>query len=71
MPTADELRALTGRRVMLRLVPEAGDEEVAGRIVGTLDADDGLVVVFEREGSPGRRFSCNYQHIAFVETREP
>jgi hypothetical protein len=67
MPTADEIRALTGRRVLLRLVPEAGGETVEGRLAGTLEAADGLVVVIEREGSPERRFSCNYQHIESLE----
>jgi hypothetical protein len=69
MATADEVRALAGRQVSLRLAPEAGGEVVEGRLVGTLDAADGLVVVVEPEGSPGRRFSCNYQHIAVLEPR--
>jgi hypothetical protein len=67
MATADEVRVLAGRQVSLRLTPEAGGEVVEGRLVGTLDAADGLVVVVEPEGSPGRRFSCNYQHIAVLE----
>lgn len=69
MPTADQVRELTGRRVLLRLLPEAGGETVEGRLTGTLEAADGLVVVVEPEGSPGRRFSCNYQHIAVLEER--
>jgi hypothetical protein len=67
MPTAGDVRALTGRQVLLRLVPEAGGESVEGLLAGTLEADDGLVVVIEPKGSPGRRFSCNYQHIALLE----
>jgi hypothetical protein len=70
VPTADEARALTGQRVLLRLVPEAGGETVEGRLAGTLEAADGLVVVIEREGSPERRFSCNYQHIAVLEKHD-
>jgi hypothetical protein len=69
MPTADQIRELTGRRVSLRLIPEAGGETVQGRLAGTLEAADGLVVVIEPEGSSGRRFSCNYQHIATLEER--
>jgi hypothetical protein len=69
MATPDEVRALTGRQVFLRLTPEAGGEVVEGRLLGTLDAADGLVMVVEPEGSPGRRFSCNYQHIAVLEQR--
>jgi hypothetical protein len=70
MPTADEVRDLTGQKVLLRLVPEAGGETVEGRLAGTLEAADGLVVVIEPEGSSGRRFSCNYQHIAVLEKRD-
>jgi hypothetical protein len=67
MPTVDEIRALNGSDVSIRLVPEAGGETVAGRLVGTLDAADGLVVIVEPRDSPERRFSCNYQHIATIE----
>ena len=70
MPTVEEVRSLTGQQVLLRLVPEAGGETVEGRLAGTLEAADGLVVVVEREGSGGRRFSCNYQHIAELQKRE-
>jgi hypothetical protein len=51
-------------------VPEAGGETVEGRLAGTLEAADGLVVVIERDGSPERRFSCNYQHIAVLEKHD-
>ncbi|MDQ6741513.1 MAG: hypothetical protein M3Z97_01195 [Candidatus Dormibacteraeota bacterium] len=70
MPTADEVRNLAGREIVLRTVPEAGGETVEGRLVGTLEAADGLVVVIERDGSSGRRFTCNYQHIAVLEERD-
>ncbi|HKF18808.1 MAG TPA: hypothetical protein VKF14_16680 [Candidatus Dormibacteraeota bacterium] len=69
MPTADEIRALKGADVSVRLAPETGGEVVKGRLVGTLEADDGLVVVIQPEGDPNRRFSCNYQQIASVERR--
>ena len=70
MPTADEVRALEGRHVRVRLTPEAGGETVEGRLVGTLEADDGLVVVVERAEAPDKRFSWNYQHIAALESSE-
>jgi hypothetical protein len=70
MPTADEVRALQGRQVRLRLAPDAGGETVEGRLVGTLDADDGLVVVVEPAGAPEKRSSWNYQHIAALEPSE-
>jgi hypothetical protein len=69
MATPDEVRSLTGRQVFLRLTQDAGGEAVEGRLVGTLEAADGLVMVVEPQGSPGKRFSCNYQHIAVLEQR--
>ena len=71
MPTAAAIREFQGAEVRLRLVPEAGGEEVEGRLVGTLDAADGMVVVVEPRTAPDRRFSCNYQHIASIERRPP
>jgi hypothetical protein len=65
MPSSDELRGLTGRRVALDLTPAGGGGTVRGRIVGTLDAADGLVVVVERDDQPGRA-SLNYQHVSEV-----
>ena len=66
MPTASEVQALEGRTVAIRLVEQAGGETVEGRLVGTLEAADGLVVVVEPKGEPGKRFSCNYQHISTI-----
>ena len=62
MVTAQEVRDLTGKRVALQLARGALADRVAGRLVGTLEAADGLVAVVEREGEPGQ-FTCNYQHI--------
>lgn len=67
MPTAAEIRELQGADVAVRLVPEAGGELIEGRLVGTLDADDGMVVVVEPRSAPDRRLSWNYQHIAAIE----
>ncbi len=69
MPTADEIRALRGGDVQVQLAPQAGGEAVEGRLVGTLEADDGLVVVLEPVSAPGGRVSYNYQHIAAIERR--
>lgn len=69
MPTTTEIQELQGAEVAVRLVPEAGGELVEGRLVGTLDAADGMVVVVEPRSAPDRRFSCNYQHIATIERR--
>lgn len=67
MPTAQRLRELKGERVALELTSAAGGGSVTGRIVGTLEAADGLVVVVERDAD-ARRVSVNYQHVAEVRT---
>lgn len=60
---------MTGAEVTVRLTPQAGGGVVVGRLVGTLEADDGLVVVIQPDVEPARRLSYNYQHIAEVERR--
>ena len=69
MPTVDEIQALRGADVALLLTPGAGGHAVEGRVVGTLDAADGLVVFIEPANEPGGRLSYNYQHIATIERR--
>jgi hypothetical protein len=69
MPTVEEIQALNGFDVAVRLTPGAGGQSVEGRVVGTLDAADGLVVFIEPAGEPGKRLSYNYQHIATIERR--
>ena len=69
MTTADEIRALAGAQVSIRLSPAAGGDVVDGRLVGTLEADDGLAVVIEPAGAPGRRLTYHYQHIASIQQR--
>lgn len=67
MPSAEELRGLNGRRVTLALTAAGGDGTITGRIVGTLEAADGLVVVVVEDGLPGHR-SVHYQHVSEVRT---
>jgi len=69
MPTVEEIRSLEGSEVAVRLTDAAGGEALAGRLVGTLDAADGMVVFIEPDGQPGQRISCNYQHIATIDRR--
>jgi hypothetical protein len=69
MPTVDEIRALEGADVALTLADAAGGDALEGRVVGTLDAADGLVVFIEPAGEPGGRRSYNYQHIATIAPR--
>lgn len=65
MPTAQRFRDLNGERVALELTTAGGGGSLTGRIVGTLEAADGLVVVLERDAD-SRRMSVNYQHVAEV-----
>jgi hypothetical protein len=69
VPTVEQIQSLKGRNVALLMAPEAGGGSVEGRLVGTLDAADGLVVIIEPSDDPAHRFSCNYQHIATIEAR--
>jgi hypothetical protein len=63
--TAQEIKRHIGQRVTLQLAPQAvGAPQVTGRIVGTLDAADGLVVILEPHGTlPGTRHTVHYHHI--------
>jgi hypothetical protein len=62
------MRELTGRTVTLRLTPAAGGGTVEGKVVGTLESADGLVIFVEPPGQPGRRISCHHQHVGAVES---
>jgi len=64
----EEIRPHVGKRVTLRLAPEApGGPTVIGRLVGTLEAADGLVVQVEPDGStPGARLTVHYHHIVSI-----
>jgi hypothetical protein len=64
-PFPEDLRGLSGRHVALELTPAGGGGTVIGRIVGTLDAADGLVVIVEPDDRPGR-VSLKYQHVSKV-----
>ncbi len=64
MVTRDEIRRLAGGRAVLRLAPEASvGPSLTGRILGILDAADGLVVTVEPEGVPGARVTVHYHYI--------
>jgi hypothetical protein len=67
MPTVEEIEALKGADVAVQLTEGAGGHALEGRMVGTLEAADGLVVFIEPADEPGGRLSYNYQHIAAIE----
>jgi uncharacterized protein Veg len=62
---AEEIKRHVGKRVTVRLAPGGSREPaVTGRLVGTLDAVDGLVVYLEPDGAkPGTRLAVHYHHI--------
>jgi hypothetical protein len=60
----DDIRGLKGRVVTLQLLPDApGAPVVTGRILGTIEAADGLVVTVEPNGAPGKRLTVHHHHI--------
>lgn len=61
----DDIRALKGKTVTFQLLPGAPGAPVAtGRVLGTIEAADGLVVTIEPKDAPGKRLTIHYQHIA-------
>ena len=60
----DVVRGLKGKVVTFQLLPEApGAPSVTGRVLGTIEAADGLVVTVEPNGAPGRRLTMHEHHI--------
>ena len=61
----EEIRALKGKTVTFQLLPGAPGAPVAtGRVLGTIEAADGLVVTIEPKDGPGKRLTIHHQHIA-------
>ena len=62
---AEDFRGLKGKTMTFRLLPGApGGPVVTGRVLGTIEAADGLVVTVEPKDAPGKRLTVHYQHIA-------
>lgn len=68
-----EIRRHVGQRVTLQLSPQApGGPTVTGRLVGTLEAADGLVITLEPDGAPpGTKLTYHYHHIVAVLPASP
>jgi len=65
--TNQEIKQAVGKRVRLDLAPQAmGGPTRTGRIVGTLDAADGLVVTFEPEDAPGSSVTYHAHYIRAI-----
>lgn len=61
----DEIRGFKGQIVTFRLLPDApGGPVVTGRVLGTIEAADGLVLTVEPKSTPGKRVTIHHQHIA-------
>jgi hypothetical protein len=60
----EQIRGLKGQTVTLRLLPDApGAPVVTGRVLGMIEAADGLVLTVEPNGAPGKRVTVHHQHI--------
>jgi hypothetical protein len=60
----EDIRGLKGKIVTFRLLPDApGAPGVTGRVLGTIEAADGLVVTVEPNGAPGKRLTVHQHHI--------
>ncbi len=67
-----QIKQYVGQTVRVQLSPQAPQgPKVTGRLIGTLDAADGLIVQIEPEGSkPGTLVTVHYHHILSL-TPEP
>jgi hypothetical protein len=67
MTTNQELKQAVGRRVRLDLTPQAiGGPSRTGRIVGILEAADGMVVTLEPDDAPGSHLTYHAHYIRAV-----
>jgi hypothetical protein len=63
MTISDSLKTLVGKRVALDLTPAADSAHVRGKLLGTIDAADGLVLIVEPDEAPGTRRSVHSHHV--------
>jgi hypothetical protein len=63
MLTNNFLKALVGKRVTLDLTAAADSALVRGKLLGTIDAADGLVLIVEPDEAPGTRRSVHSHHV--------
>lgn len=62
--TNQEIRQAVGKRVRLDLAPQAvGSPTRTGRIVGALEAADGMVVTFAPDDAPGSQVTYHAHYI--------
>jgi len=63
MATNALLKVLVGQRVVLDLTSAADGALVRGKLLGTIDAADGLVLIVEPDEAPGTRRSVHSHHV--------
>ena len=69
MTINQELKQAVGKRVRLDLTPQAvGGPTRRGRIVGVLEAADGMVVTLEPDEAPGSQVTY---HAHYIQTVHP
>ena len=67
MATNQELKQAVGKRVRLDLTPQAiGGPTRTGRIVGVLEAADGMVVTLYPDDAPGRHATYHAHYIKAI-----
>jgi hypothetical protein len=60
----DDIRGLKGQLVTLQLLPDApGAPRVTGRVLGMIEAADGVVLTLEPMDAPGKRLTVHHHHI--------
>lgn len=65
--TNQELKQAVGKRVRLDLTPQAiGGPTRTGRMVGILEAADGMVVTFDPDDTPGSHVTYHAHFIRAV-----
>ena len=65
--TNQEIRQAVGKHVKLDLAPQApGGPTRTGRIVGILDAADGMVVTFAPDDAPGSQVTYHAHYIRAI-----
>ena len=66
--TNQEIKQAVGKHVKLDLAPQApGGPTRTGRIVGILDAADGLVVTFAPDDAPGSQVTYHAHYIRAIQ----
>jgi hypothetical protein len=65
--TNQEIKQAVGKRVTLDLAPQAvGAPTRSGRIVGVLEAADGMVVTFAPDDAPGSQVTYHAHYIRAI-----